>query len=272
MAAVAAAVAMRAWEAGTWPRAGVVALLSFQVIWGSDVPFIRTHNQIFDSPFRHVAAWIPSGYEQRKNRLRPYEPMNTIGKATPANAVIVPHDMILSLGLDRNWVNDRFQSLIYYDKLRSPAAIHAMYKSLGVTHLVWSNGSVAWDSIAGDLAFLNYALRYTEGRQDISGYHVAKLPERAPVDARTDYAVLSYSCPNRKSWQHLSNLQLLPSKTSNPEPLPQDLSPEHADFLVVDRTCNTKFKVPHDFQLGQGRNQFDLYVRKDPAPNAGPHG
>ncbi len=83
---------------------------------------------------------------------------------------------------------------------------------------------------------------------------------------------MRYACPNKKSWQHISNLQLLPSYQPNPSPLPAELTSESADFLVVERTCNQKFTVPDDFQFAQARDQLDFYVRKGRAAKSEPPG
>jgi hypothetical protein len=268
MAAVTAACLTLCWQHGGLARTGVVLLVGTQVMWGSDVPFIRTHNQIFDSPLRQVALFMASGFERKPNRLRMFEPLGTVGKSLPEDAVVLAHDVGMILGIDRNWRTDRGQSKFSYARLRSPAAIHAELLELGVTHLVWPDRSANTDSLAGDLAFFNYAARYTRHLPRVESYNLASLPAVAPDDSRSDYVVAHFGCGEvyRAGLYRLSQLTL-PMMNPGSAPAPErDVTDragalEQADFVVFDPSCNSGWSPSDPFVQASERGSERLYVR-----------
>jgi hypothetical protein len=267
MAAATAGVIVAIWGMGPLARAALVPLVGLQLVWGADTPFFRTHNLIFDSPVRHVASFLPSGFEQVPNRFRLYEPLSTIGEAIPKNATVLAHDIIAILGIDRNWVADDHQSRISYATLASPRAIDTELKALGVTHLVWPPHSVQRDSLAGDLAFLNYAIRYTVEQKWIAYHSVVTLPPRPPDDARRALSVALFGCnnPYATGWYDLSQLTLPVIKPRRP---PKPVAPlaasdvlDRADFVVVDEPCHPGFVPSALFLSASHRGTSRLYVR-----------
>jgi hypothetical protein len=271
MAAGTAACFARVWQLGLVPRLAVSALVAFQVIWGLDVPFFRTHNLIGDSPIRHVSQFLASGFDKRPHRLELFQPMPAIGKAIPRDAVVLTHDSLLILGMDRQWVSDQNQSRISYGALRSPHKIHRLLESLGVTHLVWPDNSVGVDSIAGDLAFYGYALRYTHDRKAIGGYTVSTLPAQPPPESWSNPLVAYFGCgsPYRTGWYPLSELtRRLPGMPAakRSATLSKDMAvvAAHAGFVVVERDCQSDVAVGAPFQLAARRGRAELYLRKEP--------
>ncbi|HSZ83261.1 MAG TPA: hypothetical protein VLA14_13320 [Polyangia bacterium] len=258
------------WRLGGWVRFAVVPLVALQIIWGGDTPFIATHNQVGDSPLRNTARFLESGYEQQHGRLRVFEPMPTLGEAVPKDAVLLAHETILILGTDRNWVSDLHQSRISYGLLVNPKAIDDMLKALGVTHLAWPGTSVfARDTLAGDLAFLNYAVNDTVEQRSVAGYTVAKLPPQTPADARDDYDVAYFSCggPYVSGLYHLSQLRL-PGIEPPPAPSPLARLPDkaedavaHADFVVLDRRCHPDVHPAAPLRRVSARGESELWVR-----------
>lgn len=278
MAASAAAVLGLAWQMGGVARAAAVALIAFQVIWGSDTPFIRSHNQINgESTLRHVAQFLASGHEQRKGRLQLFEPMPAIGRRIPRDALVLTHDHMLILGMDRNWIADQNQSLISYGALKTPRAIDRQLKALGVTHLVWADSSYAFDSIAGDLAFHGYAVRYTRDRQSVSGFQIGTLPQVEPPASVADPQVAYYGCgiAHSKGWYNLSDLtRRLPGmKQTGPRGALRDSADvdAHADYIFVERECRLDVNPnPDVFQWTGRRGKGDMYARKQPLPPSAP--
>jgi hypothetical protein len=256
------------WRQGGWARYAIAPLLVLQGAWGSDVPFITTHNLIGDSPLRYVAKFLASGYEGVRGRFRIYEPMPSIGEAVPKNAVLLTHDAILTLGTDRNWVSDLHQSRISYGLLVNPRAIDRELKDLKVTHLAWPNGTIYRDTVAGDLAFLNYAVNFTKNQKPVANFTVASLPEKEPDDARADYDVAYFSCgnPYADGMYHLSQLRLpVVEPGRRPKPLSRLPKPEEAlksvDFVVIDRPCNASVHPDANFKWAASRGQSELWVR-----------
>lgn len=258
------------WQMGTLPRIAMSTLISFQVIWGSDVPFIRTHNLIGDSPLRHVAQFIASGFEKKPDRLSLFEPMPSIGKATPSDAVVLVHDSMLILGLDRKWITDLNQSVISYGQFRTPRTIHNNLTALGVTHLVWPANSPSYDSVAGDLAFYGYALRYTQARVQVGGYTVSTLPAVPPPATRTDPLVAYFGCgaAYAKGWYPLSalNRRLSGNPPAGSTGRIADLSEVNAqaDFVVIEPNCEGNLTLSDVFQEAPQRRGSRLFVRRTP--------
>jgi hypothetical protein len=260
------------WRAGPHLRWAAVPLLAIQCIWGLDVPFIRTHNLIHDSSLRHSMAFLATGFEQKPNRLRLFEPFSTIGASLPKDAVVLVHDQFRILGLDRNWVTDRVQGRINYGRLLTPAAIHRELVALGVTHVLYNADSVKRDSLAGDLAFLRYAENYTLGHAHHGNYVVAKLPALAPPDdagSPRDLVAL-FGCDDRyeSGFHELRSLALPDSNESlsGKPPLEQELTLEAAragaELVVIDKECRKGLALGDTFQKLGTRGKTVLYARK----------
>jgi hypothetical protein len=267
VAATACTFAM-VWQIGGYWRFGLVPLVALQVIWGSDAPFIASHNQVGDSPLRYVAKFLASGHEGVKGRLRVFQPLPAIGDAVPKDAVLLIHDLITILGTDRNWVSDLHQSKISYGLLVNPKAIDQVLKEVGVTHLAWPNGTIYRDTLAGDLAFANYAVNYTVNQQPVANFTVAALPTRPPQDSRPDYDVAYFSCGGSYSsgMYHLSQLRLpVVDPGRRPKPLARLPKPaealEKADFAVIDRRCHADARPDARFKHASSRGESELWVR-----------
>lgn len=268
MATASACCLFSIWREGRWLRLAVIPLVGLQLAWGGDVPFIRSHNLLGDSPMRQTADFLQSGYAQRANRLRPYEPLGTIGKSFPKGAVVLAHDIITILGIDRNWITDLHQSRISYGRLLSPQAIHRELKALGVTHLLWPSWSIERDSLAGDLAFLNYATHYSVEQQKFGPHTTGRLPEAEPPAAPADPSVAVFGCkaPYPAGTYALSQLTV---PVRNPGALPTPvrsvpsviLEDTSIGLAAVEKACNATLTLPSAFVLVSTRGTTDLYVR-----------
>jgi hypothetical protein len=257
------------WRLGGWVRYAIVPLVGIQLIWGSDTPFITSHNMVGDSPLRHVAKFLASGHEQQRGRFRVFEPMPSIGEAVPKDAVLLVHDTITILGTDRNWASDLHQSRVSYGLLVSPKAIHEMLKGqLGVTHLAWPSSSIYRDTLAGDLAFANYATNYSLNQRSVAGYTVADMPVAAPADASQDYDVAYFGCgsPYSSGMYHLSQLRLpVVDPGRKPKPLSKlpkaEAALRQAQMLVIDRGCQGDVHPGPEFKHATNRGGDELWVR-----------
>jgi hypothetical protein len=265
MAAGTAACLIRIWELGWIVRAATVPLLGLQLVWGGDIPFFRTHNEIFDSPIRRVAEFLASGFERVPNRFDVFEPMTSIGKTMPHGSIVMAHAMNRTLGIDRESLLDACQTRFSYGRLRTAAAIHGELKSLGVTHLVWPDRIPPVDSMASELSFLNYAIGHGSDVRKMGGYNVARVPIEDPRENEIDYRVAVFACgnPYRQGWYRLSQLTL-PVLNPGAPPAPDrtlddpTVSSKDADMIVVDTACHADVAPAAPFVLGaeQGTNRF----------------
>jgi hypothetical protein len=272
MAAATAATLLAIWRSGWLAGIAALPLVLLQVAWGSDVPFFRTHTLLHDSPVRHTAQFLASGFEQRPNRLRLFEPLPSIGAAFPKDATVLAHDIIMILGIDRNWVTDLHQSRISYARLRNPKAIHVELTRLGVTHLVWPDSSINRDSLAGDLAFFNFVGRYALDQRRIDRNTIGRMPGVAPDDARSDYEVAHFGCgyPYARGYYRLSQLTLPVLHTGpRPHPLRPLLNVEEArqtaDFIVLDGRCDSGVTPGPAFRAMPTRAESALFIRIAPS-------
>lgn len=183
MAAAVASIAILAWRTG-WPaRLGVVGLTGLQLVWGSDMPFWPLHRMTGKSPVGLANDFFARGYGNGgESRTQPFEDFAALGRGLPPRAKVLVHHEHLHLGLGTMVVSDstRMAYGINYGALGSPAAVHALFRSYGVTHAVWEPRAVYGDeSVAGDLVFHTYAATWkTVGRS--GSRHIAELPAEAP--------------------------------------------------------------------------------------------
>jgi hypothetical protein len=254
-------------------RALAVALVALQMIWGGDVPFFPTHNIAYDSPMRIHSNFIASGFQKTEHRLRPYGALGEIGESLPRDARVLVHEIQLQLGLGVRVVNDQWQSRISYAALKSPSAIYGELSSLGVTHMLWeTDHATGWNSLASDLAFLEFALNYALMPVTIGQYTIARLPAATPPPGLRDRVVmLTCQGPYAEGLYSLGNL-IIPDPDqpwAAPEApvgdLPQAL--QKAGFLVTDTRCNSNLPAEVDglFQHPMPRDSLKLYVRKLPS-------
>ncbi|HMI94347.1 MAG TPA: hypothetical protein VK509_23405, partial [Polyangiales bacterium] len=227
---------------------------------------IRTHNLIGDSPVRRSLLLAPSGFEGVPNRLKVYEPFSTLGAAVPKRSVLLAHDVAMILGFNRNWITDLHQSLISYGRLREPAAIHETLRRLGTTHLLWPEWTFERESLAADLAFMNYALNYTRPITALGGYHVSALPVSTPNKLGGNrVAVVSCGASYVNGWYDLAQLTL---PRLNPGSAPKRWAEvsslasaeESADYIVWGASCNTT-SPSAKFIFAARRAGEMLYVR-----------
>jgi hypothetical protein len=170
-------------------------------------------------------------------------------------------------------VTDLHQTKISYGILRTPAAIDDMLKGLGVTHLLWPGGTVSRDTVAGDLAFMNYAMNYAEGRTEMSGYRLANLPAQRPAEGKADFDVAYFAChePYAPGWYRLSQLtEPVVGRTSLPVPKAplgtMEEATQTADFIVID-ACRGETRPAQGFIMGATRGRTQLWVRTQAQAN-----
>ena len=90
----------------------------------------------------------------------------------------------------------RTQTGLSYGRLRSPAAMYAELRRIGVTHMVYAGESWADDSYAGDLRFFELAELYSAPKA-VGGYWVATLPQRSPPDFAQEPFIAFLGCDGR---------------------------------------------------------------------------
>src|SRR5207253_11045851 len=73
------------------------------------------------------------------------------------------------------------QGGISYARLATPRAVYDALRSYGVTHLMWTTGASSnGDSVAGDLVFLDFAVRYGREPRGVGRFTLARMPDTPP--------------------------------------------------------------------------------------------
>jgi hypothetical protein len=271
IAAGTAAVLTLAWRESWAVKAGVAALVGASIVWGGHAYFIQTHAMI-GSPQKALLGLLAKGRKDPKDdpRLRPYQPLERIGRSLPDSAVVLLHETRIRVGLARPALLDYAteQGGLSYGRLKSAREVYARLAEMGVTHLLWHSGkSVGEDSLAGDLVFFHFALFATRQQQRFEWYTLGEMPPEPP-DLRFDDRVLVLGCANseyRPGLYLLNQLTVAPFRFKPPLPKPdpyveitQDSYRQfvgEVDFLVFDRAC-------HDGSVVAGRSDYVLATKR----------
>ncbi|HEY0715906.1 MAG TPA: hypothetical protein VGF45_24700 [Polyangia bacterium] len=128
--------------AGVRVRGALVALIGFQLVWGGDVYFIRTHAMVGDSPLKPFADRVAGGHERKsRDRFVWHDPLAELSRELPPSARVLIHEMKTKLGIGRPTVVDEigWQGLFDYVSIDTPANVFDMWRRLGVTHALWKS-------------------------------------------------------------------------------------------------------------------------------------
>jgi hypothetical protein len=199
MAAVTAAVLALAWQANVFARVGVAAMVGLQVVWGGDVPFVPAHAMMRAPPLEATIDLLGGALTtkgKRKNWLDVFHTGVELGKSLPPGSRLLLHEQNPRIGIGVPVVSDAagFQGGLAYGGMRGPAELYATLRRMKVTHVAWRRGqSRSWDSLAGDLVFHDFALRYTAKPQSKGGWTVAPLVDR-PAEPELGDEVLYLGC------------------------------------------------------------------------------
>ena len=184
MTVVVAAVFSAVWRAGWLSRLAVAVLVSAQLIWGGDAYSIPSHAMIGQPPAKVVLDLISSGYRREfAARFASHADLAPVGALLPPHSKVLVHERHLRLGLGAMSVNDASgsQAGISYALLQTPRAVHALLKSFGVTHMLWTSGSsMAWQTTAADLVFFEFVEKFTVNKVNAAGSTLAALPAEPP--------------------------------------------------------------------------------------------
>lgn len=249
MAAGTAAIFILVWRAGRPARVALLFAIALQVIWGGDVWFFPTHNMA-KTPIVASAELLGSSWtKKRDQRLRTFTGIAKVREALPKGAKVLLHDIHPHTGIGAPSVSDHqgWQSGINYGRLEAPGAIYDRLREMGVTHLLWVHrNSRGWDSLAGDVAFWNFALGYGKNPKRYNEYVLAEMPDERPSDpAPSDILVLSCDETYRTGVYDLDQLTVLAFGKDAPEwPEPkrpwdatQRVSYRQHAFVLLEEGC-----------------------------------
>jgi len=199
MAAATAAMLVLAWRAGRWARGCVSALVAFQILWGADVYFIRSHAMIGDSPLKELVDVVNAGHagDYEKRRRLHSGSLHKVGERLPKDARVLIHQYHDRLGILRGSVHDTvgWQGAVEYLLLDTPDATVAQWREMGVTHLLFwhDRGATSPEDLARESVFSRALVQWGDGPEEIDGKLVSKL-RSSPRNAEQTAA------PTRIAW------------------------------------------------------------------------
>ncbi len=194
--AITAALIYRVGSLGPLARLGLVPLIAAQLVWGADGWFYSGHQRL-------VAAsdLIRSGFEGKRTAEQRYPQRNAylqLSDATPEDAVILARNFRTTLGIDRTILSDvqSFQSYIWYDPVRSPKELYDLYRSKGVTHLIYPPNNRPPSTAQASVLFADLVRsRPKNQRQRFGGLELVTLDARGPEPTSAAYEVVVMGAP-----------------------------------------------------------------------------
>ncbi|MBN2577273.1 MAG: glycosyltransferase family 39 protein [Deltaproteobacteria bacterium] len=183
MAAVTAAGLALAWRRRGVARAAAGLLVLFQVVWGADAYFTRTHAIAGDSPIRALGEYLAASHSGRyRQRYRIAPTFEEVSRHLPKGARLLVHGYNSRLGLAVRFLEDQpgRQGGIEYLDMTSPAAVVSLWRSYGVTHVLWRNrrDSMSPDALARETVFVRAVAQYLGASRSIESWQLAPLNDR----------------------------------------------------------------------------------------------
>ena len=274
LATVTAALIVLGWQLGWIARVGLSAIVGFQLVWGGDAFFYSAYERIQSS-----MSLIRSGYEgNAKRRFDGYRSVyRSIGRALPRNARVLLHSSHLTLGIDREIIQDwnAFQGFISYETLRTPREVYDYLRARGITHILYLPGERTAPSKQEEVLFQAFVNQYG-GRSlgNFGGYRLLEMPA-SPPPAEPPYRVASLGLGGYRNGiypiEKLNTVEQLPArlqKYAKPErdfDAARDLGDVDALFVGASaRVPEAAQAILHErfTQLIQYSGQFSLYVKK----------
>ncbi len=286
MAGAVAATIVLIWRMGWMARVALIPLLAAQVIWGGDVYFFPTHAMIGTQPLKVAADLLSAHFRGEDRRFATFPPWSDAGEHLPPHSKVLVHQSHEHLGLQAASVSDwiGWQGGLSYSRLGNPGAIAQRLREYFVTHLAWLQRNEPEygrerDSLAGDLAFFQFATLYTVAPTTYGDLTIGEMPPSIPAGPFPDGVVIR-ACgaagDYRDGFYRLADLTRPPeAKTPSPAAAP-GTSPGcapgdplcdgvigDAEFVVLDPGCDPAFRpgVRGVYKLVTTRGQLQLWVR-----------
>jgi hypothetical protein len=181
--ATTAALIVSVHRLGTIARIGLVPLVAFQIVWGSD-HWVWSGKKAIDG----TMTLARSGWEEKldeESRFPYWRTFRKVTRETPTDAKILIRGSRPTLGIDRDVVEDLQwnQALLWYETIHDPHELWQLYRDVGITHLLWLPEVHYSGTIQSSVLFaLLVNGRDTAGvQQRIDGWRLMPLPDRPPA-------------------------------------------------------------------------------------------
>jgi hypothetical protein len=252
VAVLTCAMLYEAWRSGVIARVGVVAATCAQLAWGADAYLLPSHTGWISAALDLGSSGLTGRIKERDAIFSPFANMAPF---LPKGSRVLVHENHVHLGLGTESISDwpQWQGGIDWGRAGSVAAVHKAMRSMGVTHIAWTEAPRSHESLASDLVFYDY-LRRLEPPDTRSGSRVSRVPEVAP-SARAIRKVAVFTCDKYGPGLYsLSDLTMFPfgdKPYPSPSPaLPQAMaaSPasvfEEVDYVALLPACGGALPAP----------------------------
>ncbi len=271
MAAGTAAVITLLYRRGVAWRRGVSALVALQAAWALAVPFLWVHRGAGGKIFEIVAAHLVSS-----DGRTAYPEWEAMGRALPEGARVLVHEEPIHTGLSRATLSDYpgDQGAFYWGEpgAAAPGEVWQRLHAHGVTHLLFARGvDHGAHTVAGGLAFIEFAARHTRSVGTFAGFSLAELGAEPPP-AVPEREVAYYPCAaDAIAAPGLYPLVALARRREDQRPAAAPLEAslaaalDRAHFLVFDSRCHGRLPktAREQFDLLAARGHAMLLARKE---------
>jgi hypothetical protein len=261
---------------GRVAQVALAPLVLLQVLWGADAIFYSSRGRIAAAMELIASGFNGAAATRFDSSLTKYL---EIGKVLPPDAKVLLHMSHVHLGIDRELVLDwaGYQGLISYSKLQNTREMAELYRSLGITHLLYTPGERPDSSIQGEVLFQSLVHGLGKPVAESGGLRLLRLPAELPPP-RPPLRVLAFDLFGYGSGVvpigSLHTMEQLPGSElwyDPPEaPLPADaegLAALNADAVVVGASATLnrvqqKF-LGRDFTLAaRYGHKHSVYLRR----------
>ena len=283
MAAGTCAVLIVVWGEGGWARVGVAALVGLQLVWGGDVPFLRSHRTATALPPKVVIDLLGMGFERDfDRRFESYPDWEAMGRALPRGAKVLVHEEELHFGLGVATALDYSgdQGTFYWGEpdTASPRAVWTALRAHGITHVLWADRlDHGTDTPAAALVFFDLVTHHVKRLGTFGGFALGELGTEPPPEGRVGGDVAYFPCetgfpfaPFTPGLYSLAAMARAPGDTRGVAPAALGVGLEQAidraRFLVLDPRCNGALSegTRDAFELLAARGTAMILMRKEP--------
>lgn len=270
------ALLVRGWGLGLMARFGLALLVSVQLMWGADAPWVYADKRI-----RDATDLIKRGYTRGSDgRFNYFGSAAALTNAFPEDALILGRYFKANLGFDRAMLNTHrsIQSYIDFRKLKNPRDLWQISKDRGVTHLLYPDGQRK-PTVVQDIVLFDALAEISEDRKKVAGNVIVRLSDRPPANTANFLVLVKGLKEYKDGLFNVRNLSVEDGKKATPSNKAKRVLSrenvvsllEQADAVYLRGTSlpgdNDK-ALDRDFKRVERFGSLNLWLRREPRHGA----